>query len=204
MNWDRLETKNRFHFFNLAPLIQCQCNTDTESTAMVDLVNWGPQAKIGMGPYTFAHIYLDQPWGSFSFVVMLAAAQWCPIVESNVSTLFMYMLCYVQNRSFDKFYFQKMRWKKGHRWIFHIGLNKNCRLKMHIHSLPVGDANDSESVQCVQLIQCDQFSRISEQLTQMSQFFKVNQKMCDQFSPIPKQMILMSFLVNQNHTTWCV
>ncbi len=26
-----------------------------------DLVNWGPQANIGMGPYTFAHIYLDQP-----------------------------------------------------------------------------------------------------------------------------------------------
>ncbi len=56
----------------------------------VDLANWGPQANIGMGPYTFAHIYLDQPWGFF-FVVMLAAAQWCPIVESNVSTFFMYM-----------------------------------------------------------------------------------------------------------------
>ncbi len=25
-----------------------------------DLVNWGPQANIGMGPYTFSHIYLDQ------------------------------------------------------------------------------------------------------------------------------------------------
>ncbi len=25
-----------------------------------NLVNWGPQANIGMGPYTFAHIYLDQ------------------------------------------------------------------------------------------------------------------------------------------------
>ncbi len=25
-------------------------------------------------------------------VVMLAAAQWCPVVESNVSTFFMYML----------------------------------------------------------------------------------------------------------------
>ncbi len=22
-------------------------------------MNWGPQANIGMGPYTFAHIYLD-------------------------------------------------------------------------------------------------------------------------------------------------
>ncbi len=22
-----------------------------------DLVNWGPQANIGMGPYIFAHIY---------------------------------------------------------------------------------------------------------------------------------------------------
>ncbi len=54
-------------------------------------MNGGPQANIGMGPYTFAHIYLDQPWGSF-FVVMLAAAQFCPIVESNVSTFFMYML----------------------------------------------------------------------------------------------------------------
>ncbi len=125
------------------------------------------------GKYRNGALYIctHLPRSTFSFVVMLAAAQWCPIVESNVSTLFMYMLCYVQNRSFDKFYFQKIRWKKGHRWIFHIGLNKNCRLKMHIHSLPVGDANDSESVQCVQLIQCDQFSRISEQLTQMSQFF---------------------------------
>ncbi len=28
------------------------------------LVNWGSQANIGMGPYTFAHIYLEQPWGS--------------------------------------------------------------------------------------------------------------------------------------------
>ncbi len=29
--------------------------------AGADLVNWGPQANIGMGPYTFAHIYQDQP-----------------------------------------------------------------------------------------------------------------------------------------------
>ncbi len=39
-----------------------------------DLVNWGPQANIGMGPYTFSHIYqinLEIPF----FVVMLAAAQ---------------------------------------------------------------------------------------------------------------------------------
>ncbi len=50
-----------------------------------DLVNWGPQANIRMGPYTFAHIYLDQPWGSF-FVMMHNS------VESNVSTFFMYML----------------------------------------------------------------------------------------------------------------
>ncbi len=50
----------------------------------------GPQANIGMGPCTFAHIYQDQPWGSF-LVMMLAAAQWCPIVVSNVSTFFMYM-----------------------------------------------------------------------------------------------------------------
>ncbi len=48
-----------------------------------DLVNWGPQANIRMGPYTFAHIF---------FVMMLAAAQWWPIVESKVSTFFMYML----------------------------------------------------------------------------------------------------------------
>ncbi len=47
----------------------------------------GPQANLGMGPYTFAQIYLDQPRGFF-FVVMLAAAQWCPIV-SNVSTFCM-------------------------------------------------------------------------------------------------------------------
>ncbi len=53
--------------------------------AGADLVNWGCRANIGMGPYTFALIYQDQPWGSF-FVVMLAAAQWCPIVVSNVST----------------------------------------------------------------------------------------------------------------------
>ncbi len=51
--------------------------------AEADLVNWGPQANIGMGPYTFAHIYLDQPWGFF-FVVMFAAAQWCPIVVSRI------------------------------------------------------------------------------------------------------------------------
>ncbi len=50
----------------------------------------GPQANIGMGPCTFAHIYLDQHWGSF-LVMMLAIAQWCPIVVSNVSTFFMYM-----------------------------------------------------------------------------------------------------------------
>ncbi len=49
-----------------------------------DLVNWGPQANIRMGPYTFAHI--------FFFVMMLAAAQWWPIVESKVSTVFIYML----------------------------------------------------------------------------------------------------------------
>ncbi len=30
------------------------------NAAVADLVNWGPQANIGMGPYTFAHIYLDQ------------------------------------------------------------------------------------------------------------------------------------------------
>ncbi len=59
--------------------------------AGADLVNWGPQANIGMGPYKFAHIYqikLEVPF----LVVMLAAAQWCPIVVSNVSTFFMYML----------------------------------------------------------------------------------------------------------------
>ncbi len=33
--------------------------------AGADLVNWGPQAKIGMGPYTFADIHLNQPWVSF-------------------------------------------------------------------------------------------------------------------------------------------
>ncbi len=51
----------------------------------------GAPGKYRNGENTFAHIYLDQPWGSF-FVVMLAAAQWCPIVVSNVSTFFMYML----------------------------------------------------------------------------------------------------------------
>ncbi len=51
------------------------CNTSSRSGA--DLVNWGPQANIEMGPYTFAHIYLDQPSGSF-FFVMLAAAQCAP------------------------------------------------------------------------------------------------------------------------------
>ncbi len=53
----------------------------------MDLGNWGPQANIGMGPYTLPRSTL-----SFLFVVMLAAAQWCPIVVSNVSTFFMYML----------------------------------------------------------------------------------------------------------------
>ncbi len=60
----------------------------TRLYAGADLVNWGPQANIGMGPYTFAQIYLDQPWSLF-FVVMLAAAQWYPIVVSNVSTFIM-------------------------------------------------------------------------------------------------------------------
>ncbi len=69
----------------------CFTHTQGIQGSEADLVNWGPQANIGMGPYTFAHIYLDQPRGSF-FVVMLAAAQWRPIVESNVSTVFMYML----------------------------------------------------------------------------------------------------------------
>ncbi len=49
--------------------------------AGADLVNWGPQENIGMGPYTFAHIYLDQPWGIFFY------RDAC-----NVSTFFMYML----------------------------------------------------------------------------------------------------------------
>ncbi len=48
----------------------------TSTGLLVHLSELGPQANIGMGPYTFAHIYLDQPWGSF-FVVMLAAAPWC-------------------------------------------------------------------------------------------------------------------------------
>ncbi len=61
------------------------------STVRGGFSDLGAPGNIGMGPYTFAHIYLDQPWGSF-FVVMLAAAQWCPIVVSNVSTFFMYML----------------------------------------------------------------------------------------------------------------
>ncbi len=60
------------------------------SYAGADLVIWGPQANIEMGPYKFAHIYRSIL--RFLFVVMLAAAQWCPIVESNVSTFFMYML----------------------------------------------------------------------------------------------------------------
>ncbi len=42
------------------------------------------------GKYRNGALYIcthlpDQPWGSF-FAVMLAAAQWCPIVVSNVST----------------------------------------------------------------------------------------------------------------------
>ncbi len=38
---------------------------DTAPVAGVDIVNWGPQANIGTGPFIFAHIYLEQPWGSF-------------------------------------------------------------------------------------------------------------------------------------------
>ncbi len=45
--------------------------------------------KYEMGPYTFAHIYQINLEVPFFFVVMLAAAQWCPVVESNVSTFFM-------------------------------------------------------------------------------------------------------------------
>ncbi len=54
-------------------------------------MNWGLQANIGMGHinlHTCSYINLEVPF----FVVELAAAQWCPIVVSNVSTIFMYML----------------------------------------------------------------------------------------------------------------
>ncbi len=51
----------------------------------------GPRQNIEMGTYTFAHIYLDQPWGLFS-VMMLAASQSYPIVVSNISKVLMYIL----------------------------------------------------------------------------------------------------------------
>ncbi len=60
---------------------------------------WGPQANIGMGPYTFAHIYQINLEDIF-FVVMLAAAQWCPIVVFNVSKFFMYIYIYAFSRRF--------------------------------------------------------------------------------------------------------
>ncbi len=52
----------------------------------------GDPANIGMGPYTFAHIYLDQLWGFFFAMMVAAAAQWGPIIVTNVSTFFMCML----------------------------------------------------------------------------------------------------------------
>ncbi len=51
----------------------------------------GAPGKHRNGAIYIAHIYLDQPWGFF-FVVMLAAAQWCLIIVSNVSTFFMYVI----------------------------------------------------------------------------------------------------------------
>ncbi len=65
---------------------------------VVDLVNWGPQANIGMGPYTFAHIFLDQPWVFLFrfFVVMLAAAQWCPVVVLNISIFYFSIIFHVR------------------------------------------------------------------------------------------------------------
>ncbi len=48
---------------------------------------WGPQANIGIGSYTLAHIYLDQSCGYFFVVVMLAAVHGaCPVgVHANCS-----------------------------------------------------------------------------------------------------------------------
>ncbi len=46
-------------------LLWFDLNENNVSCAGVDLVNWGPQANIGMGPYIFTHIYLDQHRGSF-------------------------------------------------------------------------------------------------------------------------------------------
>ncbi len=45
--------------------------------AGADLVNWGPQANIGMGPYTFAHIYQDHP---LRFLFLL----WCLLLHNGV------------------------------------------------------------------------------------------------------------------------
>ncbi len=36
-------------------------NRGTITGEGADFVNWGPQANIGMGPYTFSHIYLGKP-----------------------------------------------------------------------------------------------------------------------------------------------
>ncbi len=57
----------------------CSCTKNTGG-----FMELGAPGKYRNGALYIAHIYLDQPRGSF-LVVMLAAAQWCPIVESNVS-----------------------------------------------------------------------------------------------------------------------
>ncbi len=62
-------------FFNLHVVSKSPVEISPPIRPGADLGNWWPQGNIGKGPYTFAHIYLDQPWGSF-FVVILAAAQW--------------------------------------------------------------------------------------------------------------------------------
>ncbi len=51
-------------------------------------MNWGLQANIGMGPFIFAHIYLEI---NLEVPFCRDGYYCCTMVVSNVSTFFIYM-----------------------------------------------------------------------------------------------------------------
>ncbi len=63
-------------------MVTCQSDNHLKTPARGAFSELGAPGKYGN---TFAHIYLDQPRGSF-IAMMLAAAQWCPI-ETFLKTI---------------------------------------------------------------------------------------------------------------------